>query len=309
MKQEIRLATRESALALAQTTKVAQELEVLFPSSYISIHKMKTKGDKILDVALSKIGGKGLFTKELEVALCENRADIAVHSLKDVPVALPSGLALTGYMTRENASDAFVSNKYKRIADLPKNAVVGTSSLRRQVLLQQVNPNIEIRELRGNVQTRLAKLDSGAYDAIILASAGLHRLGLQDRIAGYLPIETWIPAVGQGIVALETYESNPLAQEIAKKLTTTESYVSAIAERAFLATLQGGCQVPLGCHCVVQGNSLTLYGFIGSLQYKQALYTTQKGTRDEGQDLGIAAAQHLLEQGGAAFLKEVGIDI
>ncbi|NQU63627.1 MAG: hydroxymethylbilane synthase [SAR324 cluster bacterium] len=245
MIKKIRIATRSSALALWQANWVKQRLEHTHSGLIVELIHLKTKGDKILDVPLAKIGGKGLFVKELEVAILENRADIAVHSLKDVPTEFPEGLELSVFTKREVPNDAFVSNEFESFTALPKNAVVGTSSLRRIAQLKKVRPDIEFKSLRGNVGTRLGKLDSGEFNAIILAAAGLIRLGLKDRITELLQHDTSLPAIGQGVVCIESRTGDELVLDCIRTLGDEETALNVSAERALLKRLNGGCQVPI----------------------------------------------------------------
>ncbi|MFT5546836.1 hydroxymethylbilane synthase, partial [Rheinheimera aquimaris] len=248
----IRIATRKSALALWQAEYVKAELLRNHPNLTVELVPMSTQGDKILDTPLAKIGGKGLFVKELEQAMLEDRADIAVHSMKDVPVEFPDGLMLHTICPRENPQDAFVSNQFKSIDELPPGAVVGTSSLRRQCQLKALRPDLTVRDLRGNVNTRLAKLDNGEYAAIILAAAGLIRLGFEQRIAALMPVDTSLPANGQGAVGIECRSDDKEVQQLLSALEHRETRICVLAERAMNRKLQGGCQVPIGAYAVIE---------------------------------------------------------
>ncbi|MDD1607759.1 MAG: hydroxymethylbilane synthase, partial [Methylococcaceae bacterium] len=250
----IRIATRQSPLALWQAEHVAARLEQIFPQVKTELVKMVTRGDKILDAPLAKIGGKGLFVKELEQGMLEGSADIAVHSMKDVPVEFPEGLHLAAILTREDPSDAFVSNQYASFADLPANARIGTSSLRRQCQIKERYPNAEIISLRGNVNTRLAKLDAGDYDAIILASAGLKRLGMANRITQCLDTAVSLPACGQGAIGIECRVDDVEINEILSALHDNDTGLCVSAERAMNARLNGGCQVPIAGFAELQNN-------------------------------------------------------
>ncbi len=301
----IRIATRKSALAMWQAEYVQAELLRHHPNLTVELVPMSTQGDRILDTPLAKIGGKGLFIKELEVAMLENRADIAVHSMKDVPVEFPEGFGLHAICPRENPFDAFVSSTYSAIDELPNGAVVGTSSLRRQCQLRHHRPDLTIKDLRGNVNTRLQKLDNGEYDAIILAAAGLIRLGMQDRIKYALPIELSLPAVGQGAVGIECRNDDSALIELLKPLQDQATFYRVAAERALNARLQGGCQVPIGSFAELNGDTLLLKGLVGSSD-GQTLITAQAiASVDEAEQLGIDVAEQLLAQGAGALLAEL----
>src|SRR4051794_40543206 len=261
MTDPIIIATRESRLAMWQAEHVRDLLVQRF-GARVTLLGMTTRGDQILDRSLSKVGGKGLFVKELEVALEEGRADIAVHSLKDVPMDLPAGFALACVMEREDPRDAFVSSRYAAVDELPQGAVVGTSSLRRVVLLRALRPDLQIQPLRGNLDTRLRKLDEGQYDAIVLAAAGLKRLGLADRIAEFIPVESMCPAVGQGALAIETRLDGGAGMQASQKLDDAETRAAITAERAVLAKLGGGCEVPIGAYGKVLHRSLHLRAIV-----------------------------------------------
>lgn len=266
--QTINIATRQSPLALWQAEHIKTRLEQLYPNMSVNLVPMVTKGDKILDTPLAKIGGKGLFVKELEQALLEKRADIAVHSLKDVPMALPDGLTLGAYCERERPTDAFVSNQFTSLDDLPYGAKLGTSSLRRQCQIQQQRPDLQIISLRGNVGTRLVKLDAGEYDAIILATSGLMRLGLDERIRHELDPDICLPAVGQGALAIECRADDMATLDLLKPLNHDISKICVIAERAMNRQLQGGCQVPIAGFATLENGQLLLKGRVGSLDGK-----------------------------------------
>ncbi|MFA3791328.1 hydroxymethylbilane synthase [Aliiglaciecola sp. SL4] len=300
----IKIATRKSALALWQAEFVKAELEKAHPHIAVELVPMTTKGDVILDTPLAKVGGKGLFIKELEVAMQKGEADIAVHSMKDVPVEFPDGFGLHAICQRENPLDAFVSNDYEDIVSLPKGAVVGTSSLRRQVQIKAYRPDIQIKDLRGNVNTRLAKLDDGQYDAIILASAGLIRLDMADRIRQEISSRVSLPAVGQGAVGIECRTDDAELVALLQPLNHPQTAVRVIAERALNAKLQGGCQVPIGSFCEIVDNQLHLRGLVGSISGKQIIMADQYGDIAEPEQLGIAVAEKLLEQGAQAYLAE-----
>ena len=302
---KVKIGTRKSKLALWQTEFIAKKIKENFPNIDIEIIKITTKGDKILDVPLAKIGGKGLFVKEIEEALLNGEIDLAVHSLKDVPTHFPEGLGLTAITEREDPRDCLVSIKYKSLEELPEGAIVGTSSLRRKSQLLKLRPDLNIKDLRGNVDTRLKKLENGEYDAIVLAYAGLKRLGLKDRASYIFPPEQFIPAVAQGFLGIETRLNDEKILNIVKKLNHIESYIRAEAERAFLKRLEGGCQVPLGCYSEISNNYLTLTGFISDLKGERFLKETVKGRKNEYKELGIKLAEILLKKGGEEILKEI----
>jgi len=303
--REIRIATRKSALALWQAEYVKARLEAAHPGLVVSLVPMVSRGDKLLDSPLSKIGGKGLFVKELETALLENEADIAVHSMKDVPMDFPEGLGLYCICEREDPRDAFVSNTYESIAALPQGAVVGTSSLRRQTQLLAMRPDLQIRFLRGNVNTRLAKLDAGEYDAIILAAAGLIRLGFADRIRSSISVIESLPAGGQGAVGIECRSADSDIHVLLAALHHHETALRVTAERALNKTLNGGCQVPIACYAELQGEQLWLRGLVGQPDGGLLLRAEATGTVKDPNALGVSVAQDLLQQGAAAILQAV----
>ncbi|OOR99611.1 hydroxymethylbilane synthase [Haemophilus paracuniculus] len=305
MKETIRIATRQSPLALWQANFVKAELEKHFPELSVELVTMVTKGDIILDTPLAKIGGKGLFVKELELALLENRADIAVHSMKDVPMTFPEGLGLATICEREDPRDAFVSNQYADLDALPAGAVVGTSSLRRQCQLMNKYPHLTIKSLRGNVGTRLSKLDNGDYDAIILAAAGLIRLGLQDRIRTFIASENSLPAAGQGAVGIETRLNDQRVLNYLAKLNHEPTACCVQAERAMNAHLQGGCQVPIGGFATLENDQLTLTALVGSLDGSTIIRATAQAPKAKAEQLGVAVAKQLLSQGADKILAEV----
>ncbi|WP_435931659.1 hydroxymethylbilane synthase [Moraxella bovoculi] len=306
------IATRQSPLALWQANFVKDKLEKLYPTMKVELLEMVTKGDKILDTPLAKIGGKGLFVKELENALYEKRADIAVHSLKDVPMVLPEGLTLGAYLERHAPTDAFVSNRYASLDELPDGAVLGTSSLRRECQIAHTKGNLTIESLRGNVGTRLSKLDAGEYDAIILATSGLERLGLGERIRHELDDELSLPAVGQGALAIECRADDETILQLLAPLNHLATRLCVIAERAMNKTLEGGCQVPIAGFATIDGDTLSLRGRVGSIDGKTLLKSqnaiTLTHTADDEQNaenLGKQIAQDLLSQGADQILKEV----
>ncbi|WP_141237641.1 hydroxymethylbilane synthase [Vibrio metoecus] len=298
----IRIATRQSPLALWQANYVKDALMAAHPGLQVELVTMVTRGDVILDTPLAKVGGKGLFVKELEVAMLEGRADLAVHSMKDVPVDFPEGLGLVTICEREDPRDAFVSNTYAKIDDLPSGAVVGTCSLRRQCQLKSARPDFVIKELRGNVGTRLSKLDAGEYDAIILAAAGLKRLGLESRIRNFIEPEQSLPAVGQGAVGIECRLDDQRVRELLAPLNHTDTADRVRCERAMNLTLQGGCQVPIGSYALLEGDHIWLRALVGEPDGSQIVRGEIRGPRSEAEQLGITLAEQLLEQGAKEIL-------
>ncbi|MDC2826580.1 hydroxymethylbilane synthase [Rodentibacter pneumotropicus] len=301
----LKIATRQSPLALWQANFVKERLENIHPALTVELVPMVTKGDIILDTPLAKIGGKGLFVKELENALLEKRADIAVHSMKDVPMQFPEGLGLSVICKREDPRDAFVSNHYVSFNDLPEGAIVGTSSLRRQCQLKQLRPDLDIRSLRGNVGTRLSKLDNGEYDAIILAAAGLLRLGMKERIASFINVATSLPAVGQGAVGIECRMDDHLVQKLLAPLADEETTVCVKAERAMNVRLQGGCQVPIGGYAVLENNQIRLRALVGELDGSSIIRAEGKSVVEKAEELGVQIAEQLLAQGADSILAKV----
>ncbi|MFQ2893825.1 hydroxymethylbilane synthase [Aeromonas caviae] len=301
----LRIATRKSPLALWQANFVKDRLEALHPDLQVELVPMSTQGDKILDTPLAKVGGKGLFVKELETAMLEGRADIAVHSMKDVPVEFPDGLGLHTICEREDPRDAFVSNYFNQIDELPQGAVVGTSSLRRQCQLRAARPDLVIRDLRGNVNTRLAKLDAGDYDAIILAAAGLKRLEMAHRIAAFIEPEQSLPANGQGAVGIECRLDDHELHALLAPLEHPETRIRVLTERAMNRALQGGCQVPIGAYALVQGEEVWLRGLVGSPDGSRVIRDEIRGPLAEGEALGHTLAQRLLAAGADVILVEV----
>ena len=300
-----RIATRQSPLALWQAQYVQQRLMAAHPGLQVELLPMVTKGDVILDTPLAKVGGKGLFVKELELAMLEGRADLAVHSMKDVPIDFPEGLGLVTICEREDPRDAFVSNRYNSIDELPQGAVVGTSSLRRQCQLSARRPDLVIRSLRGNVGTRLGKLDAGEYDAIILAAAGLKRLGLEDRIRQAMPAEISLPAVGQGAVGIECRADDEQLITLLQALNHDDTAVCVRAERAMNTRLEGGCQVPIGSFAVLEDDQLWLRGLVGSPDGSQMVVGERRGPRDHAERMGVSLAEELLDGGARDILREV----
>lgn len=301
----IRIATRKSPLALWQAEFVKAELEKAHPGIQVELLKMSTQGDKILDTPLAKIGGKGLFVKELEKCLFDKEADIAVHSMKDVPVELPEGLFLPVICEREDPRDAFVSNKYKSIDELPQGAVVGTSSLRRQCQLKRVRPDLKIIDLRGNVGSRLAKLDNGDYDAIILASAGLIRLELQSRITQFISSDVILPAIGQGAVGIECREGDAETLALISVLNHSETHTRVAAERALNHRLEGGCQVPIAGFAELKDNQIVMRALVGSTDGTQMITGEVSGPAEQAAALGTSLADDLLNRGAREILREL----
>ncbi|PNM56941.1 hydroxymethylbilane synthase [Vibrio mimicus] len=301
----IRIATRQSPLALWQANYVKDALMAAHPGLKVELVTMVTRGDVILDTPLAKVGGKGLFVKELEVAMLEGRADLAVHSMKDVPVDFPQGLGLVTICEREDPRDAFVSNTYAKIDDLPSGAVVGTCSLRRQCQLKAARPDLVIKELRGNVGTRLSKLDAGEYDAIILAAAGLKRLELESRIRSFIEPEQSLPAVGQGAVGIECRLDDQRVRELLAPLNHTDTADRVRCERAMNLTLQGGCQVPIGSYALLDGDEIWLRALVGEPDGSQIVRGEIRGPRSEAEQLGITLAEQLLGQGAKEILERL----
>lgn len=304
-KQLIRIATRQSPLALWQAEHVRQLLCAQHPELEVTLVPMVTKGDVILDTPLAKVGGKGLFVKELELALLEQRADIAVHSMKDVPVEFPDGLGLVCICERDDPHDALVSNHYDSLDALPQGAIVGTSSLRRQCQLRAARPDLHIKDLRGNVGTRLSKLDNGEYDAIILAAAGLRRLGLEARIRARLSVQQSLPAVGQGAIGIECRLDDARVRALLAPLNHTDTADRVVAERAMNNRLQGGCQVPIGSYAELTGDQLYLRALVGAPDGSRLLQAEIRGPRTEAEQLGSALAEQLLDAGAGSILSAV----
>ena len=302
MPDTLRIATRKSPLALWQAEHVAAALRATHPGLHVELLGMSTQGDKILDTPLAKIGGKGLFVKELEQGMLEGQADIAVHSMKDVPVELPEGLHLAAILAREDPRDAFVSNHYDTLEALPQGARVGTSSLRRQCQLADRRPDLVILPLRGNVNTRLRKLDDGEYDAVILASAGLKRLGMAERIRACLTPEDSLPAIGQGAIGIECRRDDPRVNALIAPLHDADTAARISAERAMNHRLQGGCQVPIGGYAVLADDALWLRGLVGTVDGSEVIRAEIRGPVDQAEALGTALAEELLDHGARAIL-------
>lgn len=303
--QTLTIATRKSALALWQAEHIKARLEALHPGLLVELLPMSTRGDVILDTPLAKIGGKGLFVKELELAMLEGRADIAVHSMKDVPVEFPDGLELATICTREDPRDAFVSNTYTTIAEMPPGAIVGTCSLRRRCQVSERFPQLLIKDLRGNVQTRLRKLDEGEFDAIILAASGLKRLELHERITSCLSPEDSLPANGQGALGIECRSDDERVKALLAPLNDFNTRACVLAERAMNRRLEGGCQVPIGAYAELQGDQLTLRGLVGATDGSHVIRNSIQGHVAEAETLGRELAEKLLAAGAGEILAAV----
>ncbi len=299
------LATRKSKLALAQSNWVKKQVEKANPRCRVELLTVTTKGDRILDVPLAKVGGKGLFVKEIEEALIRGEADFAVHSLKDVPTELPEGLEVSIFPEREDNRDAFISNTVKGLEELKKGAVIGTSSLRRMAQLKRFRPDLNIESLRGNLDTRLKKLDDGLYDAIILAVAGLNRLGLSHRITGCIAVEIMLPAIGQGALGIEFRSGDEETRKALLPLHHEPTRLQVEAERAFLERLEGGCQVPIGAMALIKGDRLELQGFVADENGKRFIRRSISGNVHDARNLGLALADGILSEGGKEILEEV----
>jgi hydroxymethylbilane synthase len=304
MKKHLKIGTRGSLLATTQSTWVKKQIEQHHPDCTVELVTIVTKGDKILDVALAKVGGKGLFVKELEEALLSGAVDLAVHSMKDVPAELPDPLHLGIIPRREDPRDAFIANDYKSVGELPPHARVGTSSLRRRAQLAALRPDLIIEDLRGNLDTRLRKLDEKKFDAIILAAAGLNRLGMSQRAGGYFSPAEMLPAVGQGALGIELRKDDPELLDGLLFLNHTDTAVAVRAERTFLFRLEGGCQVPIGGYCQVDGDQLQLTGLIASVSGDQIIKSSATGTRAAAEGLGTQLAEELLARGGREILAQ-----
>ena len=303
--QILRIATRKSQLALWQANYVSSMLQHHHPDLKIELVTMTTQGDKILDTPLAKVGGKGLFVKELETGMLEGRADIAVHSMKDVPVEFPAGLHLPVICPREDPRDAFVSNTYTSLDDLPQGARLGTSSLRRQSQIAAIRPDLKIIDLRGNVNTRLQKLDDGEYDAIILAAAGLKRLEFEDRITQFIGTDVCLPAIGQGAVGIECRTDDARVNNLIAPLTDNKTLIRVIAERAMNQRLQGGCQVPIAGYAEFERGIIMMRGLVGSVDGKTIIRGDIAGAPEHAEELGITLAEDLLARGADKILNEL----
>ncbi len=304
-KQELIIGSRASQLALWQAEHIAECLCAAHPGLTVSIVKIKTQGDKILDVPLAKVGGKGLFVKELEEAILDGRVDFAVHSMKDMPTDLPEGLAITATTEREDVRDVLIARTVSSLQELAIDATIGTSSLRRQSQLLHFNPKFQIAQLRGNLGTRLNKLEEQNMDAIVLAAAGVRRLGLKDKITQYLPIEISLPAVGQGSLGIESRIDDEPVNDLLACLNHFPSAVAVKAERAFLTRLEGGCQVPIGAYAQLVDNKLVLQGLIAQVDGSQLLRSQIEGEIAEAQQMGVKLAEELLTKGGREILAQI----
>ena len=304
---KIVIGTRGSKLALWQANWVKHEIAAHHPEISVSLKVIKTTGDKILNVPLASVGGKGLFVKEIEEALFRNEIDLAVHSMKDVPAELPDRLILAAYTSREDPRDAFVGRKggAARLEDLPSGSVVGTSSLRRQAHIMRFFPNIKTVPIRGNLDTRIRKIEEMKLDGVVLAAAGIKRMGLESKVSQYLSTETFIPAVGQGVLGIEVREADTATREAIAVLDDSDARVAVLAERGFLKTLEGGCQVPIAAYARVSEVSVFLHGMVASLDGRRVVEDTLEGERSESEAVGWALAETLLNRGAGEILKEV----
>ncbi len=303
--ETIRIATRKSPLALWQAEHVKQCLVDAHPDLNVELVGMTTEGDRFLEAPLIEVGGKGLFIKELEQAMLEQRADIAVHSMKDVTIDMPEGFILPVIMQREDTHDVLVSNNYSSITEIPEGGIVGTSSLRRQSQLKALRPDIEIRDLRGNVGTRLGKLDDGQYDAIILAAAGVKRLGLADRIAQLIPHEEILPAIGQGAIGIECRDGDAAIHSLLAPLNYEDTRVCVETERSLSRRLYGGCQLPIAGQAILNDDKLSLTGLVARVDGSEIVKSTVEGNKDDGDQLGTQLGEHLLANGADQILKEI----
>lgn len=305
MKDKIIIGTRGSKLAIYQAEKTKEELENAHPGLQVEIKIIQTKGDIILDVALSKIGDKGLFTKEIEVALLNNEADIAVHSLKDLPTTLPQGLELGAVLERGEFRDALVNLNGKKINELSSSDTIATSSLRRQAALLNLHPELTIKDIRGNVQTRLKRMEEGYCDGMIMAAAGLQRLGLEKYISEIIDPTLIMPAVAQGTIAIEIRENDSEIKKIIEAINHRATETAILAERAFLRTLEGGCQVPLGCYSQINGENIVLHGFVASTNGKEFIKESVNGSTSTPETCGIELAQKLINKGAKTILAQI----
>ncbi|MCF6342747.1 MAG: hydroxymethylbilane synthase [Bacteroidales bacterium] len=301
----IRIGTRGSRLALYQANKAKAAIEENFPEIRVEVIVIHTKGDKILDVSLSKIGDKGLFTKELEVALLNNEVDMAVHSLKDLPTFFPDGLKLGAVLKRAEVRDALVSKSGKTLAQLGEDDVIATSSLRRRAQLLAFNPKFKIVDIRGNMNTRLAKMDSGYCDAMIMAATGLQRLGLTERITEIIDINTMVPAVSQGAIGIEIRENDKAVENVMRGINHEETMLVTTAERAFLKSMEGGCQIPIGCFSVLNNGSFTMTGLVADLKGEKVIRITQSGKAENARQLALQVAEKMVIEGAAEILDEI----
>lgn len=305
MIQQLTIGTRDSALAMWQTNWVREQLQKIYPQLEIQVKPIKTQGDKILDVALAKIGDKGLFTKELEVAMLNGEIDLAVHSMKDLPTQLPKGLMVGAITQRHDPADIVITKGNVKLLDLPQGAIIGTSSLRRQAQLYNMRPDFVLKDIRGNLNTRLKKFQEQDYHAMILAAAGVERLGWANVISERLDPKIFLPAVGQGALGIEIRQGDEDVFQIVQKLSHQHTDIAIRAERALLRTLEGGCQIPIGALGEVSNNKLHLQGLVGSLDGTKIIIADQWGSIDNPEELGIKVAQKLIEQGAVEILSEI----
>ncbi|MDI6864816.1 MAG: hydroxymethylbilane synthase [Thermodesulfovibrio yellowstonii] len=305
-RNKIVIGSRGSKLAMWQANWVKDKLQTLYPELKVEIEKIKTTGDKILDAPLAKIGGKGLFVKEIEEALLSKRVDLAVHSMKDVPTEIPEGLQISAICEREDPRDAFISKDGVLLNELPQEAVLGTSSLRRTVQLKALRNDLVIKPLRGNVDTRIRKLKDGEFQAIVLAMAGVKRMGVENLVTQAFSEDLMIPAIGQGAIGIETRVDDDFVNELIKPLNHEETAICILAERAFLSVMGGGCQVPLACHSRIVNNSLKIVGMIGDPEGKMPVIKGfREGSLSQAQSLGVELANELLHRGGKEILEKV----
>ena len=309
MQTSIRIGTRGSKLALWQAEWVKKALSKAHPDLTIKLVIIKTKGDKILDVPLAKVGGKGLFVKEIEEALTDHRIDLAVHSMKDMPTEIPTDLMIGAVPLREAPQDILISRSEQKLTDMPEGALVGTSSLRRAAQLRHIRPDITIADLRGNLDTRLKKLDQGKYDAIVLAAAGIKRLGFERRISQILDTDTMLPAVGQGALCIEIRDKNPRIESIVGVLNHRPTHIAITAERAFLHHLEGGCQVPIAAHALIKENHVSITGLVAAIDGSILIKETHIGKIEDATNVGITLAQKLLDQGAGPILEKLKLNV
>ena len=309
MKKKIRVGSRDSVLAMWQTRFVIEQLQQVTDAYEFEIVSLKTKGDKILDVSLAKIGDKGLFTKELEVGLLQGEIDFAVHSMKDMPTVLPEGLQISSLLKRHNPADVLISEKYQSFAELPQGAKVGTSSLRRKAQLLHARPDLDIHDLRGNLQTRMRKMQEENFDGIILAAAGVERLDWHDKITEELSYDICLPAVSQGVIGVETRVDDSEIIALVQLVHDVQTASCVTAERALLKSLEGGCQIPIGAYAQLKDDMVVLQGLVGSLDGKTIIRDEISGPAAQSEQLGQQLAQRLSEQGGQAILEEIRMEL
>lgn len=309
MKKKIRIGSRDSVLAMWQTRFVIEQLQQVTDAYEFEIISLKTKGDKILDVSLAKIGDKGLFTKELEVGLLQGEIDFAVHSMKDMPTVLPEGLQISSLLKRHNPADVLISEKYQSFAELPQGAKVGTSSLRRKAQLLHARPDLDIHDLRGNLQTRMRKMQEENFDGIILAAAGVERLDWHDKITEELSYDICLPAVSQGVIGVETRVDDSEIIALVQLVHDVQTASCVTAERALLKSLEGGCQIPIGAYAQLKDDMVLLQGLVGSLDGKTIIRDEISGPAAQSEQLGQQLAQRLSEQGGQAILEEIRMEL